>query len=86
MTCSCKVDLKGRARKTLSKLPRETRRRIEERLNELSRNPVCHKRLKPPLQGLCRDRVGDYRIIYKTEPCHITVIHIGHRENIYEKL
>ncbi len=86
MTCSCKVDLGRKAGKSLSKLPREIRLRIEERLSELFEHPVCHKRLKPPTRDLCRDRVGDYRIIYKTEPCHITVIYIRHRESVYEKL
>ncbi|MGC8607288.1 MAG: type II toxin-antitoxin system RelE family toxin [Vulcanisaeta sp.] len=40
------------------------RERILNRINELANNPTCEKELKGKLGGLCRARVGDYRIIY----------------------
>nr|WP_148678213.1 type II toxin-antitoxin system RelE/ParE family toxin [Vulcanisaeta distributa] len=53
---------------------------ILNRINELASNPVCEKGLKGRLQGLCRARVGDYRIIYSIDH------EVGKRENIYERL
>ncbi|WP_054843114.1 type II toxin-antitoxin system RelE/ParE family toxin [Vulcanisaeta souniana] len=62
---------------------------ILNRINELASNPVCEKGLKGRLQGgLCRARVGDYRIIYSIDHEHriIRIIDVGKRENIYERL
>jgi len=60
--------------------------RIEERLRELSENPICEKRLKGRLEGLCRTSVSSYRIVYAVNLCTIIVVCIGRRESIYEEL
>jgi len=70
----------------LETLQKDTASRIGERLEELSENPVCEKRLKGRLEYLCRTRVGRYRIVYIVKPCTIIVVYIGKRESIYEEL
>ena len=44
--------------------------------------------LRPPLEGLYRVRVGDYRIVFEPGPGSrvVTVVQIGHRESVYEGL
>ena len=54
-----------------------------ERLRELAGNPLCERRLRPPLKGLCRARAGPCRIAYKLEPCSAIVVAVGEREGFY---
>jgi len=82
----CNVELRKKAKKFLKNYPRDIVRRVEARLKELSENPVCEERLKPPLQELCKTRVGSYRIAYLVKPCNIIVVDIGKRGSIYDEL
>ncbi|MHC1600943.1 MAG: type II toxin-antitoxin system RelE family toxin [Candidatus Nezhaarchaeales archaeon] len=83
---ACEVKLSRSAEKFLKRAPRDLAERIDERLRELSENPICEERLKGALRGLCKTRVGDYRIVYQLKPCTVMVIDIGHRERFYDKL
>ncbi|MCK4528141.1 type II toxin-antitoxin system RelE/ParE family toxin [candidate division WOR-3 bacterium] len=74
-----------RAQKELSKIPKDIYDRIKEAILNLSENPRpvgCQK-----LRGRdgWRIRIGDYRIIYEFDdgPNSITILHIGHRRDIY---
>ena len=83
---ACEVKLGRSARKFLEKAPKDLAERINERLRELSENPVCDERLKGTLRDLCKTRIGDYRIAYQLKPCTVTVIDIGHRRRFYDEL
>ena len=48
-------------------LPGDTRNRIQARVEELAQNPYLGLRLMGQLEGFWKDRVGQYRIIYKID-------------------
>jgi len=52
----CKVELGNRSREILETPQKDVVSKIEERLKELSENPICEKKLKGRLEGLCRTR------------------------------
>ena len=83
---ACEVKLSRSAEKFLRRAPEDLTARINERLRELSENPVCGERLKGTLRDLCKTRIGDYRIVYQSKPCTIIVVDIGHRGKFYDKL
>ncbi len=83
---ACSVELLRKAEKFLRKAPQDAVERIEGRLGELAENPICDEKLEPPLDKLCKTRVGHYRIAYKLEPCKIIVVHIGQRRSFYDEL
>jgi mRNA interferase RelE/StbE len=53
--------------KQFRKLPGNVRDRVKQRIHELSLNPYLGLRLKGPLEGFWKERVGDYRIVYKID-------------------
>jgi len=83
---SCSLILKRKAKKFLKNAPKDIVDRISERLQQLAKNPKCNEKLKPPLQELCKTRVGSYRIAYLLKPCSVIIIAIGKRESFYDKL
>ncbi len=79
------LSIKPSAVKELKKLPLRDRRRIVDRIFELSSRPRpvgCEK-----LSGRERYRVrqGDYRVLYSVddEAREVTVFKIGHRGEVY---
>lgn len=76
--------------KTLKKIDNEKRKRIFDFLRlrvAVSENPrTLSEPMKGNFAGLCRYRVGDYRIICRIEDDILTVLvlKIGHRKNIYK--
>jgi len=63
-------------------------RRLNRCFDQLRRNPYEHpniKRLRGPLEGYWRYRVGDWRVVYRVdEDEHIvTIILIVHRSKAY---
>jgi len=64
-------------------------RRLNRCFDQLQRNPYGHpniQRLKGPLAGHWRYRVGDWRVVYRVdEDEHIvTIVLIAHRSKAYE--
>jgi mRNA-degrading endonuclease RelE of RelBE toxin-antitoxin system len=59
---ACSVELLRKAEKFLRKAPQDAVERIEGRLGELAENPICDEKLEPPLDKLCKTRVGHNRI------------------------
>jgi len=53
--------------KQFKKLPKNMQKRVQRRIQELIENPYLGLRLRGPLEGFWKDRVGDYRIIYRVE-------------------
>lgn len=74
-----------RAQKELSDLPKADYERVRDAVAALSQNPRpagCKKLIGR--EGW-RIRSGDYRAIYEIDDAlhKVTVLHIGHRRNIY---
>jgi mRNA interferase RelE/StbE len=80
------------AESDLDSLDAPVRNRIVARLEWLAKNAdqVSHHRLQgmpESLSGLCRFRVGDYRILYwlKEAPPSLFVFRVRHRSTVYKK-
>ena len=60
--------------------------RCFQRLEDDPRRHNNIKRLSPPLAGLLRYRVGDWRVIYRIdeEQRRVVVLTIAHRREVYE--
>jgi mRNA interferase RelE/StbE len=74
-----------RAQKELSKVPDEDYHRIKEFILKLSDNPRPKGCSKLIGREGWRIRVGNYRVIYEIDDQRktLTVLHIGHRKDIY---
>ena len=72
--------------KQFRRLPRDTRNRIQARVEELAQNPYLGLRLVGQLEGFWKDRVGQYRIIYKIDEKSKTIIFydVDLRKRVYE--
>ncbi|MFX0099896.1 MAG: type II toxin-antitoxin system RelE/ParE family toxin [Candidatus Hodarchaeota archaeon] len=75
------------AKKQLKSLPRNIRKRIIQKIEEIARD-ITHVEFKK-LTGTTyyRLRIGDYRVIFdiKTKELIILIIKVGHRKKIYKK-
>ena len=85
---SYKVQWKQSAKKELKKLDKQTIRRILQAVEKLANDPYsrgCKKLVGS--KSIYRIRVGDYRIVYDTQPLVLTVeiIKVGHRREVYRK-
>ena len=84
-----RVRLLDGAIRELAGLDKPVGRRIVERVRWLAENldVVGREALTDDLTGLCKLRVGDYRVIYEILSHEQTiVVHaIGHRSDIYRK-
>jgi len=80
------LTLEEEPRSFLKNASKDVANRIQERLQQLSNNPICEEKLKGSLQDLCKTIVGHYRIMYLLKPCSITVVYTDKRESIYDKL
>lgn len=73
------------ALKALRKIPKKDQLRVADAIELLSENqrPIGSRKLSGR-EGW-RIRIGDYRVIYEIEDdiCHILVLDIGHRKDIY---
>ncbi|MBF0542446.1 MAG: type II toxin-antitoxin system RelE/ParE family toxin [Nitrospirae bacterium] len=86
-----KIIFQSDALKSLRKLDRIIQDRIAEKINWLADNSdkiVHHPLISLPedLKGLCRIRVGNYRIVYWVfhEERQILVYNIDHRSKVYK--
>ena len=85
---SYKVYFRKSAAKELEKLPRQTLRRVVERIESLADDPRPKSCEKLTGQELYRIRQGDYRIVYSIQDNELTIwiIKIGHRKSVYKHL
>ena len=65
-------------------------RRLNRCFEQLEQNPYEHpnvRRLKGPLAGHWRYRVGDWRVVYRVDEDHrtVTIILIAHRSRVYKQ-
>ncbi len=82
---SYSVFILRRAQKELAKLPAGTYERIRDAIRNLSENPRPGRCRKLINREGWRIRVGDYRVIYEIDDERqiVTVLHIGHRRDVY---
>lgn len=84
------VTLREKARGQLRALAPAPKRQVRRTLREMEDDPFALNTipLRPPMDGLYRVRVGDYRIVFDPGPGEreVTVTRIGHREWVYEGL
>jgi mRNA interferase RelE/StbE len=88
-----KVTLLSDAEDSFKKLDRTIQKRIGQKIDWLANNAdkIIHHpltSLPDDLRGLCRIRIGDYRIIYwvYTETKHIKIYDIEHRSKDYRSI
>lgn len=83
---SYSIEVKRKAQKYLSTIPKKERFRIAGAIELLRENPLPPKALKLKGREGYRIRIGEYRIIYafKSEALTILIIKIGHRREIYQ--
>ncbi len=72
--------------KQFRRLPGDVKRRVTARVEELAENPYLGLRLVGELEEFWKDRVGQYRIIYKIEEKSKTIIFhdVDLRKIVYE--
>ncbi len=75
-----------RAQKELADLPGDIYPRVRDALRSLAQNPRPPGYLKLAGREGFRIRIGDYRAIYEIDEERrvVTILHIGHRRNVYE--
>ena len=71
----------------LEGLDKPARAQIRKKLTELYRSPegaLVHQPLKgAQFKGLCKLRVGEWRLIYKVSQGQLVFITLGHRSSVY---
>ena len=79
------VGIRRHAQRELAKLPQEIHESVCDAIRDLGQNPRPPGCLK--LRGYegWRIRTGNYRVIYEIDDQQqtVTILHIGHRRNIY---
>lgn len=83
-----KLKITKRARKDLRKLTEAVRNTVGSAIEALSSNPRPRGCLKLTDQGLCRIRVGKYRVVYEVrgDELIILVVRVGDRRDVYRGL
>ena len=86
------ITAKRRVLKILEKLDRKGRKRFEEILSILKKNPIPFKELDvvklKGYENMYRIRIGAYRIVYQVfwDEKRILIHFIGHRKAAYRKM
>ena len=83
---SYSIGILRRAQKELAQLPKQEFERIKESIGNLSQDPRPQGCKKLTGREGWRIRVGDYRVIYEIDDTQqtLTILHIGHRRDIYK--
>lgn len=77
--------LRPKAARSLRKLQRSIRKRVQESLKVLENSPEAGEQLKP--SKFWKIRIGDYRVIYEIyrPSSRVIVLFVGHRKNVYDE-
>jgi len=77
------------ATRDLERLDKPIARRIAERINWLAANldEIRPESYKGDLAGVCKFRIGDYRVIYEIIHDERTIVihQVGHRSEVYRR-
>lgn len=60
--------------KQFMRLASNLRERVGQRVQEIAGNPYLGLRLRGELQGFWKDRIGEYRIIYKVDEANRRIV------------
>ena len=84
---SYRIELESRARREFLGLEGGIRRRIEDVIDDLSRDPRPPGAKKLVGKGGYRIRKGDYRILYLIDDAAklVRIYRVGHRREIYRR-
>ena len=80
------VALSASSHRIVRHLHPDIKRSIRKACDDLSKNPYAGKPLKKELAGLWSLPVSHHRIIDQIESSAITVVFIGPRRDVYERL
>jgi mRNA interferase RelE/StbE len=83
------VEIARDALRTIVKLDKPVRRRVQAAIDRLQTDPRPHGAIAlQGLPGAYRIRVGDYRVIYTIDDGRlvVVVVDMGHRREIYRNL
>jgi mRNA interferase RelE/StbE len=80
------IAVSATAHQVLLRLHPEIKRSIRKALDGLAQDPYIGKPLKQELEGLWSLPVSHHRIIYQVDSRAITVVFIGPRRDVYERL
>lgn len=85
-----KLSLAPRAYRDLARLLKADKRlarRVSEKIESLSQQPMSGKPLKGTLKGNRSLRVGSYRVIYRVDAVkrEVLVMNVGHRSGVYNR-
>ena len=82
---SYRIYILRRAQKELSHIPAKSFGQIKEFIMRLGEDPLPRGCKKLTGREGWRIRVGDYRVIYEIDNSDriVTVLHIGHRRDVY---
>jgi mRNA interferase RelE/StbE len=79
------LEWKEHALKELEKIEPSISRRIIKKVEEMVQNPLsCDIKKLKGYSNYYRLRAGDYRIIFEMSKNLITILKVGHRQNIYD--
>lgn len=70
----------------LRHLPPDIKKKIKEAFGEISSDPNAGKLLREELEGLRSYKIGRVRVVYRLETAAISLIAIGPRKTIYQKI
>ncbi len=79
------IEWKEGSLRNLQKLDVTIARRIIKAVEEMQKDIFSKDVKKLKGSSEYRLRVGDYRVIFSLEKEHITILKIGHRQQIYER-
>ncbi len=82
------ITIQRTAQKSLDRIERPTRKRIETAITNLATDPRPHGCTKLTATDAYRVRVGNYRIVYTIDDQIriVDVTNIGHRGSIYQEV
>ena len=81
---SFKIIYTKSAVKDIGKLDRVAKKKIKQKLEDYSRQPLDHARkLIDSRIGIYRWRIGNYRVVFDIHGRVIVILRIGHRREIY---
>ncbi|MGB4777643.1 type II toxin-antitoxin system RelE family toxin [Microbacterium sp.] len=82
-----RVEILPVASREIRKLPPEAKRRVQAVIELLATDPRPPAAKKLVARREWRVRIGDYRVLYRTDDGVLTVVVVraGHRRDIYER-
>ncbi len=83
-----KIELRRKAQRALDRFPKGDFNAVLDAVKDLANTPRPKGVEKIKSAGLWRIRQGDYRIVYRIDDGQkmVTILHIGHRREIYRSL